>query len=56
MGEAFQWVLAWKCQSGRPVDASGTPEQLSQSETSHTGHYLRPVLAEGRSNAYAAGR
>ena len=36
--------------------AIGTPEQVAQVEASHTGRYLRPVLAEGRSHAYAAGR
>ena len=36
------------------VVASGTPEQLAQVETSHTGRALRQVLAVGRSNAYAA--
>ncbi len=41
---------------GGRVVATGTPEQIVQIETSHTGRYLRPVLAEGRSHAYAAGR
>jgi len=41
---------------GGTVVATGTPEQLTQVEASHTGRYLRPVLAEGRSHAYAAGR
>jgi hypothetical protein len=36
--------------------ACGTPEQVAQIETSHTARYLRAVLAEGRSHAYAAGR
>jgi len=31
-------------------------EQVAQIDASHTGRYLRPVLAEGRSRAYAAGR
>jgi excinuclease ABC subunit A len=35
---------------------AGTPEQIAQVEASHTGKYLRPVLAGGRSHAYAAGR
>jgi len=35
---------------------TGTPEQIAQVEASHTGRYLRPVLAGGRSHAYAAGR
>jgi excinuclease ABC subunit A len=42
-------------EGGRVVGV-GTPEQLAQIEVSHTGRYLRPVLAEGRSHAYAAGR
>ena len=43
-------------EDGGHVVATGTPEQVAQVETSHTGRYLRPVLAEGRSHAYAAGR
>ena len=43
-------------EQGGSVVAIGTPEQLAQVEGSHTGRYLRPVLAEGRSHAYAAGR
>ena len=43
-------------EDGGSVVATGTPEQLAQVEGSHTGRYLRPVLAEGRSHAYAAGR
>jgi excinuclease ABC subunit A len=43
-------------EDGGQVVATGTPEQLAQNEASHTGRYLRPVLAEGRSHAYAAGR
>ena len=43
-------------EAGGMVVATGTPEQVVQSETSHTGRYLRTVLAEGRSHAYAAGR
>ena len=42
-------------EGGRMV-ATGTPEQVAQIEASHTGRYLRTVLAEGRSHAYAAGR
>jgi len=42
--------------SGGRVVATGTPEQVAQVETSHTGRYLRTVLAEGRSHAYASGR
>jgi len=41
---------------GGRVVATGTPEQVAQIETSYTGQYLRPVLAEGRSHAYASGR
>jgi len=43
-------------EEGGLVVATGTPEQLAQIEASHTGRYLRPVLAEGRSHAYASGR
>ncbi len=42
--------------AGGRVVAIGTPEQVAQIETSYTGQYLRPVLAEGRSHAYASGR
>jgi excinuclease ABC subunit A len=41
---------------GGRVVATGTPEQVAQVETSHTGRYLRVALAEGRSHAYATGR
>jgi excinuclease ABC subunit A len=40
--------------AGGDVVATGTPEQIAQVETSHTGQALREVLAAGRSNAYAA--
>jgi excinuclease ABC subunit A len=43
-------------EDGGSIVATGTPEQLVQIELSHTGRYLRQVLAEGRSHAYAAGR
>ena len=43
-------------ESGGRVVATGTPEQVAQVEASHTGRYLRTVLAEGRSHAYASGR
>jgi len=43
-------------EDGGSIVATGTPEQVAQIETSYTGQYLRPVLAEGRSHAYAAGR
>jgi excinuclease ABC subunit A len=39
-------------QGGRIV-AAGTPEHVAQIDESHTGRYLRSVLATGRSNAYA---
>ncbi|HXD72405.1 MAG TPA: excinuclease ABC subunit UvrA [Vicinamibacterales bacterium] len=42
--------------AGGRVVAVGTPEQVAQNEASHTGRYLRSVLAEGRSHAYASGR
>ena len=38
------------------IVATGTPEQVAQRDASYTGQYLRPVLAERRSHAYAAGR
>jgi excinuclease ABC subunit A len=41
---------------GGMVVATGTPEQLASAEVSHTARYLRAILAEGRSHAYAAGR
>jgi excinuclease ABC subunit A len=43
-------------EDGGNIVATGTPEQVAQVEASYTGQYLRPVLAEGRSHAYAAGR
>jgi excinuclease ABC subunit A len=43
-------------EEGGRVIAVGTPEQLAQIEGSHTGRYLRDVLAVGRSNAYGAAR
>jgi excinuclease ABC subunit A len=43
-------------EDGGAIVATGTPEQVAQIETSYTGQYLRPVLAEGRSHAYASGR
>ena len=42
-------------EGGRLV-AAGTPEQIAQIESSHTGRYLRDVLAVGRANAYGAAR
>src|SRR5438034_1667951 len=43
-------------EDGGMVVGTGTPEQVAQIDASYTGRYLRPVLAEGRSHAYAAGR
>jgi excinuclease ABC subunit A len=43
-------------EDGGSVVASGTPEQVVQVEASYTGKSLQPVLAGGRSHAYAAGR
>jgi excinuclease ABC subunit A len=43
-------------EDGGHIVATGTPEQVAQVDASYTGQYLRPVLAEGRSHAYAAGR
>jgi excinuclease ABC subunit A len=43
-------------EEGGQLVAVGTPEQVAQIEASYTGRYLRSVLAEGRSHAYAAGR
>jgi excinuclease ABC subunit A len=40
--------------AGGQVVATGTPEQVAAVEGSHTGRYLRAVLAEGRPHAYAA--
>jgi excinuclease ABC subunit A len=41
-------------EAGGDIVAIGTPEQVVQVEASHTGRALRQVLADGRSNAYAA--
>jgi excinuclease ABC subunit A len=43
-------------EEGGRVVGTGTPEQIAQIEGSHTGRYLREVLAVGRSNAYGVGR
>jgi excinuclease ABC subunit A len=43
-------------EAGGRLVAAGTPEQVAQIETSHTGRYLRDVLAVGRANAYGAAR
>jgi len=39
-------------EAGGQVVAAGTPEAVSQVEASHTGRYLRDVLAAGRAHAY----
>ena len=41
--------------AGGQVVAAGPPEALAKVEHSHTGRYLREVLAKGRSHAYATG-
>jgi excinuclease ABC subunit A len=38
---------------GGHVVATGTPEQIAKAHGSHTGQFLAPVLAVGRSHAYA---
>ena len=43
-------------EEGGRIVAVGTPEAIAQAPGSHTGRYLRDVLAVGRSNAYAANR
>jgi excinuclease ABC subunit A len=43
-------------EDGGRVIATGTPEIVAQQDDSYTGRYLRTVLAEGRSHAYATGR
>ena len=40
-------------EGGGRVVAAGTPERVAESEVSHTGRALRPVLASGRAHAYA---
>src|SRR3954452_24385392 len=40
-------------EEGGHLVAVGTPEQVAKDAASHTGRYLRDVLATGRSNAYA---
>ena len=40
-------------EEGGRVVATGTPEQLAKAEGSYTGQFLAPVLASGRSHAYA---
>jgi len=43
-------------EEGGYLVAAGTPEQVIKVEGSHTGRYLRDVLAVGRANAYGTGR
>ena len=38
---------------GGEIVVEGTPEQIAMAEGSHTGHYLRPVLADSRTSSYA---
>ena len=38
---------------GGQIIATGTPEQIAQTETSHTGQYLRPLLARAPGTAAA---
>ena len=40
-------------QEGGRVVATGTPEQVAKAVGSYTGQFLAPVLASGRSHAYA---
>ncbi|MCM3881773.1 MAG: excinuclease ABC subunit UvrA [Vicinamibacterales bacterium] len=40
-------------QEGGLVVATGTPEQIAKAPGSHTGAFLAPVLASGRTHAYA---
>ena len=42
--------------AGGAVIVTGTPEQIAQHAPSHTGRYLRDVLAIGRSNAYGSAK
>ena len=39
-------------EAGGQIVAAGTPEQVAQNDASHTGRYLRDVLAAGRAGAY----
>ena len=43
-------------EEGGRLIVAGTPEQVAQAEASHTGRYLRDVLAVGRANAYGTNR
>ena len=42
--------------AGGGIVVAGTPEHVGQHPDSHTGRYLREVLAIGRANAYGTGR
>ena len=43
-------------EEGGQLVVAGTPEQVVKVESSHTGRYLREVLAVGRANAYGTAR
>ncbi len=43
-------------EEGGQLVAAGPPEQVIKVESSHTGRYLREVLAVGRANAYGTAR
>ncbi len=43
-------------EEGGQLVAAGPPEQIVKVESSHTGRYLRDVLAVGRANAYGTAR
>jgi excinuclease ABC subunit A len=43
-------------EEGGRVVVAGTPEQITQVGASHTGRYLRDVLAAGRANPYGVSR
>jgi len=43
-------------EAGGHVVVAGTPEQVAIDERSHTGKFLRSVLASRRAHAYAGGR
>ena len=43
-------------EAGGEVVTVGTPEQVAADPDSHTGRFLRSVLASGRTHAYAGGR
>ncbi len=43
-------------EAGGHVVVAGTPEQVAKDDQSHTGRFLRSVLASSRAHAYAGGR